>query len=221
MLLASISETLVNETSHFVREAGLPGIFALMLISSACIPIPSEIVLLFAGFAIADPHAAGSSHELTLLGVTVAALLGTLAGSLIAYGVGRAGRLELFERHGERFHMGPAQLAKADSWFRRRGELAVMIGRVIPVVRAFISLPAGVAKMSLGRFVVFTLLGSLPWVLGLTLAGEALGSDWHTARNVFEYIDYAVVVAIVLAIVYLVVRRRRSGRGDAAADAPS
>lgn len=219
VLLASISETLVNELAHFVRDAGLPGIFALMALSSACIPIPSEVVLLFAGFVIADPAAAGSQHELTFAGVTIAALAGTLVGSWVAYAIGRAGRLELFERHGARFHMGPGQLAKADRWFERRGEIAVMVGRVIPVVRAFISLPAGIAKMPVVRFSVFTLIGAVPWVVGLTLAGEALGADWHTARKVFEYIDYAVLLLIVIAIVYLIVRRRRSAR-VAATDAP-
>jgi len=216
MLLASISETIVNETAHFVAEAGLPGIFVLMAISSMCIPIPSEVVMLFAGFIVADPAAAHASHELTLAGVVIAGLAGTMVGSWIAYGVGRAGRLELFERHGDKFHMGPAQLDKADKWFQKRGELAVMVGRMIPVVRAFISLPAGLSKMPFGRFTLFTLLGSIPWVLGLALAGEALGSEWHTARKVFEYLDYVVVVAIIVAIAVLLVRRRRSGRGSTA-----
>ncbi len=115
--------------------------------------------------------------------------------------------------------MGPEQLAKADRWFERRGEMAVLYARVIPVVRAFISLPAGLAKMPIVRFSVYTVIGSLPWVIGLTLAGEALGSDWHTARKIFEYIDYAVLAAIVIGIVYLIVRRRRSAR-VAATDAP-
>src|SRR4029077_6374957 len=104
MLLASISETLVNEISHFIREAGLPGIFALMAISAACIPIPSEVVMLFAGFAVADPTSSGSSHPLTLLGIVLAGVAGSMVGSWIAYGVGRGGRLELLERHGARFH---------------------------------------------------------------------------------------------------------------------
>src|ERR1700729_3389168 len=94
LILASISETLVNETSHFVREAGLPGIFALMAISSACIPIPSEVVMLFAGFAVADPGQSGATqHHLTMVGVVLAGLLGTMVGSWITYGIGRGGRL--------------------------------------------------------------------------------------------------------------------------------
>jgi membrane protein DedA with SNARE-associated domain len=217
LVLASISETLVNETSHFVREAGLPGIFALMAISSACIPIPSEVVMLFAGFAVADP---GQSphHHLTIAGVVLAGLLGTMLGSWLAYAVGRGGRLELFERHGAKVHMGPAQIERGDQWFQRHGEAAVLFGRVIPVVRAFISLPAGIARMPLGRFTVFSLIGTFPWVLGLALAGHALGSDWTSVRKGFEYADYVVLALVIGGVVYALVRRRRARR-DPAADA--
>ncbi len=218
LVIASISETLVNETSHFVRDAGLPGIFALMAISSACIPIPSEIVMLFAGFAVADPGQSASHHHLTMLGIVLAGLLGTMVGSWVAYAVGRGGRLELFERHGHKVHMGPAQIEKADRWFQRYGEPAVLFGRLVPVVRAFVSLPAGIARMPLGRFTVFSLIGAVPWVLGLALAGHALGGDWKSARKGFEYVDYAIVALVVIGVVYIVVRRRR-GRREPATDA--
>ena len=213
LVLASISESLVNETSHFVREAGLPGILLLMAASSACIPIPSEVVMLFAGFVVADPSK--SHHHLTMVGIILAGLVGTMVGSWLAYGIGRGGRLELFERHGERFHMGPAQVEKADRWFQRHGEAAVLFGRVIPVVRAFVSLPAGVAKMPLGRFTVFSLIGTVPWVIGLAIAGHALGSDWKSVRKGFEYVDYVVVALAVVGVVYWVARRRRERRRPA------
>ena len=217
MLLASISETFVNETSHFIGEAGLPGIFVLLALSCACIPIPSEIPLLFAGFAVADPAAAGVSHHLTLVGVILAGLAGTMVGSWLAYAVGRAGRLELFERHGGKIHMGPAQIARADAWFQRHGDLAVLVGRVIPVVRAFISLPAGIARMPLARFSVYSLIGAIPWVVALVLAGDALGGEWKTVRRGFEYADYVILALIVIWIAYALVRRRR-GRRQPAAD---
>ncbi len=216
LVIASISETLVNETAHFVREAGLPGIFALMAISSACIPIPSEVVMLFAGFAVADPSQSATHHHLTMVGVVLAGLLGTIVGSWIAYAVGRGGRLELFERHGAKLHMGPAQIERGDRWFQQHGEMAVLVGRVIPVVRAFISLPAGIAKMPFGRFTLFSLLGSIPFVLGLALAGYALGGDWTSVRKAFEYADYVVVALVVVGIVYALVRRRRARRRPAA-----
>ncbi len=216
LVLASISETLVNETSHFVREAGLPGIFVLMALGSACIPVPSEVVMLFAGFAVANPGQSASQHHMTMLGIILAGLLGTMVGSWIAYGVGRGGRLELLERHGAKVHMGPSQIDRADRWFQRYGDPAVLFGRLIPLVRAFVSLPAGIAKMPLGRFSVLTLIGSIPWVAGLAYLGHALGGEWTNARKYFEYVDYLIVVVIVIGIAYAIYRRRR--RADPAAD---
>jgi membrane protein DedA with SNARE-associated domain len=210
LVLASISETLVNETSHFVREAGLPGIFALMALGSACIPIPSEVVMLFAGFAVANPEQSASSHHLTMLGIILAGLLGTMVGSWVAYGVGRGGRLELLERHGAKLHMGPAQIDRADRWFQRYGEATVLFGRLVPLVRAFVSLPAGVAKMPFWRFTVLSLIGSTPWVVGLAFLGHALGGDWTSARRYFEYVDYVVVALVVVGIAYAIIRRRRA-----------
>jgi len=144
------------------------------------------------------------------VGIVLAGLVGTMVGSWIAYAVGRGGRLELLERHGAKLHMGPAQIDRADRWFDRHGEWVVLFGRMIPLVRAFVSLPAGVARMPLVRFTVFSLLGALPWVRGLALAGHALGSDWKTVRKAFEYIDYAILVLAVGAVAYAVMRRRRS-----------
>jgi membrane protein DedA with SNARE-associated domain len=209
LMLASVSETLVNEISHFVREAGLPGIFALMALSSACIPIPSEVVMLFAGFAVADPSQSGSSHHLTMTGVILTGLIGTMVGSWFAYAVGRGGRLELLERHGAKLHMGPVQIERADRFFQRYGEPTVLFGRMIPLVRAFVSLPAGIAKMPIGRFTVCSLIGTIPWVVALAFAGHALGSDWTSVRKGFEYVDYAIVVLAVAGIGYAVVRRRK------------
>ncbi len=220
LLIASVTEGLVNSMSHFVREGGLPAIFALMAISAACIPIPSEVVMLFAGFAVADPGQSGAAHHLTMGGVIAAGLLGTLAGSLVAYAVGRGGRIELLERHGRLVHMGPAQIKRADDWFSRYGEAAVLFGRVVPFVRAFVSLPAGIARMGIVRFVVLTTIGSAVWVVTLALAGHALGSEWKTVRHAFEYVDYAILATIVVAVAYVVVHRRRGRRaaGDPAVD---
>jgi membrane protein DedA with SNARE-associated domain len=221
LVIASISESLVNETAHFVREGGLPGIFALMAISSACIPIPSEVVMLFAGFAVADPGQSASQHHMTMVGIVLAGVLGTMVGSWVAYAVGRGGRLELLERHGAKLHMGPAQIDRADRWFQRYGEPTVLFGRMIPLIRAFVSLPAGIAKMPVGRFTLFSLIGTIPWVVALAFAGYELGGDWRSVRKGFEYVDYAIVVMVVIGIVYLLVRRRRGGGpGDESSDAP-
>ena len=215
LVVASISETLVNETAHLVRTTGLPGIFVLMAISSACIPIPSEVVMLFAGFAVASPGESASQHHLTMAGIIIAGLLGTMVGSWIAYAVGRGGRLELLERHGSKLHMGPAQIARADRWFQRYGDPAVLFGRLIPLVRAFVSLPAGIARMPIGRFSVLTFIGSVPWVVALAFAGKALGGSWTEARSYFEYIDYAIVALVVVGVVYSIVYRRRKAGSTA------
>jgi membrane protein DedA with SNARE-associated domain len=214
LVLASVTESLVNDTAHFVRDAGLPGIFALMAIGSACIPIPSEVVMLFAGFAVADPGQSASHHHMTMLGIVLAGLLGTMVGSWITYGIGRGGRLELLERHGGKLHMGPAQISRAERWFERFGEPVVFFGRMVPLIRAFVSLPAGVARMPFWRFSVLSFLGSIPWVLALAFAGHALGSDWTTVRKGFQYVDYLILLLIVAGIAYAIVRRRGGERAQ-------
>ncbi|HWJ51398.1 MAG TPA: DedA family protein [Solirubrobacteraceae bacterium] len=218
LVLASISESLVNIAWHFVRDAGLPAVFVLMVAESACIPIPSEATMLFAGFAVADPGGSSAHHHLTLVGIVLAGVLGNLVGSWIAYGVGRAGRLELIERHGRWLHLKPSHIAWADRWFARYGARAVFFSRMLPIIRTFISLPAGVAKMPFARFTLLTLAGCAPWVLGLGIAGEAVGSKWTSVRKDFEYVDYAIVALVVIGIAYAVVRRRQ-GRRDPAHDA--
>jgi len=224
LVLASISESLVNVAAHFVRDAGLPAVFVLMVAESACVPIPSEATMLFAGFAVAEPAGAfhgHSSHHLTLLGIVAAGVAGNVIGSWLAYWVGRAGRLELIERHGHWLHIQPRHIAWADRWFARYGARAIFFSRMLPIIRTFISLPAGVAKMPFVRFTLLTLAGSVPWVLGLGLAGEAVGNEWKSVRKGFDYVDYAVVALVVVGIVYLLIRRRRGGAdtGDPAPDA--
>ncbi|HEY3830021.1 MAG TPA: DedA family protein [Solirubrobacteraceae bacterium] len=209
LILASVTESVVTFTWHFVRDAGLPGVFVLMAVGSACIPIPSEVVMLFAGFAVADPGSSGAHHHLTMVGVILAGLLGTLVGSWIAYGVGRGGRLELLERHGHLLHMGPAQIDRADRWFQRYGDLAVLFGRMVPLIRAFVSLPAGVARMPLVRFTVLSMIGSIPWVVALAFAGHAVGGNWTSVRKDFEYVDYVIVALVIAGIAYAILRRRR------------
>jgi membrane protein DedA with SNARE-associated domain len=210
LVLASISESVVNVAWHFVRDAGLPAIFVLMLAESACIPIPSEATMLFAGFAVAEPGVSTAHHHLTLAGIVIAGVLGNVVGSWIAYGVGRAGRLELIERHGHWLHLKPSNIAWADRWFARYGAPAIFFSRMLPIIRTFISLPAGVARMPLGRFTLLTLAGCIPWVFGLALAGEAVGHEWTSVRKSFEYVDYAILALLLAGIAYAVVRRRRA-----------
>jgi membrane protein DedA with SNARE-associated domain len=189
-------------------------VFALMAIGSACIPIPSEVVMLFAGFAVADPGQSASQHHMTMLGIILAGLLGTMVGSWITYGIGRGGRLELLERHGSKLHMGPPQIERAERWFERYGEPVVFFGRMVPLVRAFVSLPAGVARMPFWRFTVLSFLGSIPWVVALAFAGHALGGDWTSVHKYFQYVDYLILLLIAGGIAYAIVRRRGGSTGD-------
>jgi membrane protein DedA with SNARE-associated domain len=205
-MLASVTDSLVTFATHLVRDGGLPAVFLLMLLESACIPIPSEGTMLFAGFAVTDATVA--HHHLTLLGIVVAGVLGNLVGSWIAYAVGYFGRVELVERHGRRLHLKESHVAWADRWFARYGSASVFFSRMLPIVRTFISLPAGIARMSFARFTLLTLAGCIPWVLALALVGDAVGSRWTQWKDGLHYVDYAVLALVVVAAVWLLMRRR-------------
>jgi membrane protein DedA with SNARE-associated domain len=213
-MMASVTDSLVTFATDFVKSGGLPAIFVLMTLESACIPIPSEATMLFAGFAVADA-AAAPGHHLTLLAIVAAGVLGNLLGSWIAYGVGYFGRIELLEKHGRALHIKASQLRRADAWFERYGDASIFFSRLLPVIRTFISLPAGVARMRFGRFTALTLLGCIPWVLALALIGKAVRSHWIDWKANLAYVDYVVVVLVVLAIAYAFFQWR--GRPAAAA----
>ena len=207
LLLASVTdkivEPIVNVATDFIGSAGVGAVFLLMALESACIPIPSEAIMLFAGFSV-------SQGELTLFGVVAAGVLGNLAGSWIAYAAGYYGRIDLLDRN-KLIHINSKHLEWADDWFARYGGATVFFSRMVPIVRTFISLPAGVAKMPFWRFTAFTLAGCIPWVLMLALIGRSVGDNWEQWRHNLGYLDYAVLAAIVAGIVYLLVRRRRRG----------
>ena len=202
LVLASITDPLVNLAVDIVDSIGLPGIFLLMVLESACIPIPSEATFLFAGFNVSEGH-------YSLFAVVAVGTLANVVGSWIAYAVGYYGRVDILEKHGRKLHIKPSYLKWADDWFARYGSATVFFSRMLPIVRTFISLPAGVARMPFWRFTVFTLLGCIPWVLLLTFIGKEAGDNWESWKNSLHYVDYAVAAAIVIGIVWLVVRNRR------------
>jgi membrane protein DedA with SNARE-associated domain len=203
---ASITDPLVQFAVDVVDKLGLPGIFALMVAESACIPIPSEATMLFAGFNVAEGH-------WSLFLVVCVGVLANVVGSWIAYAVGYYGRIDLLEKHGAKLHIKPKHLAWADSWFERYGDATVFFSRMLPIIRTFISLPAGVAKMPFWRFTLFTLAGCVPWVFMLTFIGREVGDNWERWKDKLHYVDYAVAAAIVIGIVFLVIRARRSRSG--------
>ncbi|HMC06566.1 MAG TPA: DedA family protein [Solirubrobacterales bacterium] len=198
---ADILDPLVNAATNVIDATGLAGVFILMTLESACVPIPSEAIMLFAGFNV-------SEGNMTLFGIVAAGVLGNLTGSLIAYAAGYYGRIELLERN-RVIHVSRRHLDQADRWFERHGSATVFFTRMLPIVRTFISLPAGVARMPVGRFAALTCLGSIPWVLMLAIIGREVGDNWDQWRDHLHYLDYAIVAAIVLAIAYVLIRRRR------------
>ena len=200
-MTAEILDPLVRAATDLIDATGLTGVFVLMTLESACIPVPSEAIMLFAGFNV-------SEGNLTLFGIVAAGSLGNLAGSLIAYAAGYYGRIELLDRN-KLIHVNRRHLQSADRWFERHGSATVFFTRMLPIIRTFISLPAGVARMPLGRFVVFTVAGSIPWVLMLAIIGREVGDRWDQWRDHLHYADYAVVAAVVIGIAYLIIRRRR------------
>jgi membrane protein DedA with SNARE-associated domain len=201
---ASIIDSVVNLATDFIDSVGVLGVFILMVLESACIPVPSEATMLFAGFNV-------STGDMTLFGIVVAGVAGNLIGSWIAYAAGYYGRLELLDKN--RFiHINQKHLEWADRWFARHGDATVFFSRMLPIIRTFISLPAGVARMPFWRFTALTVAGCVPWVLGLALIGREVGDNWVDWRDHLHYLDYAVLAAIVIGIAYLAIRRRRRPR---------
>jgi membrane protein DedA with SNARE-associated domain len=207
--VAAITDSLVHFATNAVGSLGLGGVFVLMLAESALIPIPSEATMLFAGFAV-------TQGRFSLFAITAMGVLGNLVGSWIAYGVGYFGRIELVERHAGRLHIKPSHVAWADRWFARYGDATVFFTRMLPIIRTFISLPAGVARMPIVRFTVFTLLGCIPWVLLLGFIGDQVGHNWTHWRHYFSYVDYVMAALIVAGIAYLIYRRVSAPRGSRA-----
>jgi membrane protein DedA with SNARE-associated domain len=208
MEIAAVTDRLVDFAVNVVGDLGLAGIFVLMLLESACIPIPSEATMLFAGFNVHTGH-------YSLFAAVAFGVLGNLVGSWIAYGVGYWGRTDLLEKHGRKLHIKPEHLAWADRWFARWGAPTIFFTRMLPVIRTFISLPAGVARMPFWRFTALTLLGCIPWVFLLTFIGKQAGANWTSWKNSLHYVDYAMAALILIGLAWLFVRARRRRAGVA------
>lgn len=204
----------------FIANYGYLAIFALMLAESACIPIPSELIMLFGG-ALAAGAVAGT--HLNLAAVIAAGVAGNLAGSYLAYAVGRYGGQAALHKWGRRLYLREHDLDRATAWFTKYGPAAVGFGRCLPVIRTFISLPAGIAGMNAARFGLYTVLGCIPWTAALGWAGYAVGANWDRVANDFHGPTYVIAGIVVVAVVIAVavfVRRRRAAADDPAAPAP-
>ena len=199
--MGNLIEAIITEISGFVMSMistfGYTGIFLTMAIESACIPLPSEIIMPFAGYLV-------TTGQFTLLGVTLAGAIGNVAGSIVAYYVGVWGGRPFVERYGPFMLVSRKDIEMADRWFAKYGEAAVFFGRMLPIVRTFISLPAGIGGVNIYRFILFTFLGALPWCYLLAYVGMKMGEQWEHLKDYFHQFDIAIGVGIALAIGYFV-----------------
>ena len=222
MLVASLS----GSVTSFIGNHGLYAVFALMAVD-AVLPAASELVMVYAGAlaagAFASAHVTLFGSRITtpfwaFLAMALAGTIGYLVGSLAGLGIGAYGGRPLLERRGRLLHLSPENLARAERWFDRWGDWAVFLGRITPVVRSFISIPAGVFRMRLGSYTVLTLLGSAIWCFALAGIGWAVGRSWERFHRDFRFVDYAIAAAIVGAAVYLVWRWHSARLARRAAD---
>src|SRR5487761_1618406 len=194
---------------HFIATYGYAAIFLLMLAESACIPIPSELIMTFGG-ALAAGAVAGT--HLNIIVVIIAGVAGNVVGSYVAWGAGKYGGQAALRRWGRRIRLREHDLERANAWFERHGPWAVLIGRCLPVVRTFISLPAGIAGMDPVRFGIYTTIGCIPWTAALAYAGYAIGRNWNSIVTGFKGPTYIVAAVVVIGLAIAVWRypRRRA-----------
>ncbi|MHB1565401.1 MAG: DedA family protein [Acidiferrobacter sp.] len=205
MIVDQIVGHMAAFTLATIRSFGYGGIAVLMAIESACVPVPSEVIMTFSGYLV-------FTHTLTLSGIVLAGTLGSLGGSLIAYAIGAYGGRPFLVRYGRYMLISATDLDQADRWFQRHGEATVLVGRLVPVLRTFISLPAGISRMALAPFVVYSFVGSLLWCLGLGWIGLLLGTEWRALGPYLHWLDRGVVVMAVIAVGLYVVRHRTAQR---------
>lgn len=198
-----------------ISQHGYLAIFILMVLESACIPIPSEAIMMFGGALAGGVVLAGVQVHLNVVAVALAGVAGNLVGAWIAYAVGRVGGRPLVERFGRYILLRRHELDRAEQFFARHGAPAVAIARILPVARTFISLPAGVAEMPVLPFSVLTVAGSLPWTFGLAIAGDSLAANWKSVESGFGPATIIIAVLIVAAIALWVLHRLRTGGAQA------
>lgn len=190
---------------HTIQSLGYTGAALLMAIESACIPLPSEVIMPFSGYLV-------STGEMNLWLVALAGAVGCVLGSIVAYYVGALGGRPFIEKYGRYVLISRRDIEIADRWFDRRGEIAVFVGRLLPVIRTFIAFPAGVARMKMAPFIVYTFVGSYIWSLGLAWIGKTLGENWDTLGVYFHRFDAVIGAVIVAAAAWWIWRHVRHER---------
>lgn len=201
VILAAISGFIISTISLL----GYSGIVLLMAIESACIPLPSEVIMPFSGFLVYD-------GRFNIWLVALAGAIGCVIGSIIAYWAGRYGGRPLIEKYGKYILISHHDLDLADRWFKKYGDLAIFFSRLLPVLRTYISFPAGIARMRFWHFVLYTFLGSFPWCLGLGYIGLKLGQNWESLKGYFHGADYIIVALIIIGIVWWIWRHIKQNK---------
>jgi len=207
-VIAAVIEELAKWTTMVISTMGYGGVVLLMAIESACIPLPSEIIMPFAGYLV-------YTGQFTLHGAALAGALGCIAGSIPAYYLGVYGGRPLIERWGKYVLLSRHELDLAERLFARHGQWVVLAGRLLPVVRTFIAFPAGVARMNMTKFIVYTFAGSYPWCYGLAWVGMKLGEKWNTdprLKAAFHRFDLAIGVLGVVAVAWFVWHKLRGAK---------
>jgi membrane protein DedA with SNARE-associated domain len=220
MVYASVLSGVSDAITGVIGDHGVYAVFALMLVD-AVLPAASELVMVYAG-ALAAGAFAGKNVVLfgepvesdvwAFVTMVAAGTIGYTLGAVGGWAIGLYGGRPYLERHGRWLHLGPERLQRAERWFDRWGDATALVGRVTPVARSFVSIPAGVFRMPLGRYTVLTFIGSTVWCLVFAGIGWALGSNWESFHHAFRYADYAVVALVVAGGLWLVVRHRRLSR---------
>jgi membrane protein DedA with SNARE-associated domain len=225
VLVASVTSVITDRVTEILGDHGLYAVFLLMLVD-AVLPAFSELVMVYAGALAAGAFSTSVvlfGHEFesgfgAWLAMVLAGTVGYTIGSILGWAIGVYGGRPFLERRGRWLHLSHERLERAERWFDRWGDWAVLIGRITPVARSFISIPAGVFRMPFGRYVVLTFIGSTLWCIAFAGAGYAAGTRWETFHEKFHYVDYAIAVLVVAGVAYLVIRRRRSSSLSRRAD---
>jgi membrane protein DedA with SNARE-associated domain len=211
-MIARIIEILSSFIVATISKLGYAGIVLLMAIESACIPLPSEIIMPFSGYLV-------STGQLNIWAVAFAGAVGCVLGSMVAYWAGMYGGRPFIEKYGRYVLVSRHDLDMADRWFANYGEIIVFVSRLLPAIRTFIAFPAGVARMNIPRFIIYTFAGSFPWCLGLTYVGQKLGEQWNkdeTLKTWFHRFDFVIGIIVLLLAVWWVWRHISHLRKDKA-----
>jgi membrane protein DedA with SNARE-associated domain len=196
--LSAIATGLIETLGHW-------GVFLGMIIESACIPLPSEVIMLFGGFKAEE-------GLLTFWGVVWAGVLGNVVGSILTYYIGAYGGRQFLQKYGKYVLINEKHIDTADRWFAKYGDWAAFFGRNLPVIRTFISLPCGIARMNFWKFLIFTFVGCLPWNYALTYLGFKLGSNWATVEPYIKPFSYGILGMLILLVIWFILKNLRARR---------